>query len=92
MRNLLQGGFNGPVMPVTPKYKAVHGVLAYPTISDLPQVPDLAIICTSKDLSFKLVEELGEKGCKFAILIASGFKTEHKHKLKSIAKPLVSVF
>ena len=53
MRNLLQGGLNGPVMPVTPKYKAVHGVLAYPTISALPQVPDLAIVCTNKHLSFK---------------------------------------
>lgn len=27
MRNLLAGGFNGPVMPVTPAYKAVQGVL-----------------------------------------------------------------
>jgi len=86
MRNLLQGGFNGPVMPVTPKYKAVHGVLAYPTISDLPQVPDLAIVCTNKHLSFKLIEELGAKGCKYAILIASGFKKEHKHQLKEVAK------
>lgn len=25
MRNLLAGGFNGPVMPVTPAYKAVQG-------------------------------------------------------------------
>ena len=30
MRNLLAGGFNGPVMPVTPAYKAVQGVLAWP--------------------------------------------------------------
>ena len=28
MRNLLAGGFGGPVLPVTPKYKAVSGVLA----------------------------------------------------------------
>lgn len=27
MRNLLAGGFNGPVMPVTPAYKAVQGYL-----------------------------------------------------------------
>ncbi|XPE39908.1 CoA-binding protein [Shigella flexneri] len=30
MRNLLAGGFNGPVLPVTPAWKAVLGVLAWP--------------------------------------------------------------
>ena len=86
MRNLLQGGFNGPIMPVTPKYKAVHGVLAYPTIAALPQIPDLAILCTNKHLSINLIKELGEKGCKHAILIASGFKTEQKQALIATAK------
>ena len=36
MRNLLAGGFNGPVLPVTPAWKAVLGVLAWPTIDSLP--------------------------------------------------------
>ncbi|WP_350583422.1 CoA-binding protein, partial [Pseudomonas sp. HY2-MNA-CIBAN-0224] len=27
MRNLLQSGFKGPIMPVTPNHTAVHGVL-----------------------------------------------------------------
>ncbi len=35
MKNLLQGGFDGAIMPVTPYYPAVCGVLAYKTISDL---------------------------------------------------------
>ncbi len=35
MRNLLAGGFNGPVLPVTPP-KAVLGVLARPDIARLP--------------------------------------------------------
>ena len=46
MRNLLQGQFNGPIMPVTPHYKSVNGVLAYRSIEELPIIPDLAIICT----------------------------------------------
>ena len=35
MRNLLAGGFNGPVLPVTPAWKAVLGVLAWPDIARL---------------------------------------------------------
>ncbi|MBN9568252.1 MAG: CoA-binding protein, partial [Alphaproteobacteria bacterium] len=43
-RNLLAGGFSGPVMPVNPRYTAVAGVLAYPDITSLPIEPDLAVI------------------------------------------------
>ncbi|KAB7704432.1 hypothetical protein GBN32_17785, partial [Plesiomonas shigelloides] len=35
MRNLLDGGFTGPVLPVSPRHKAVCGVLAYPNIASL---------------------------------------------------------
>lgn len=86
MRNLLQGGFNGPIMPVSPKYKAVHGVLAYPSIDALPQVPDLAILCTRAELAPELIDELGKKGCKNAIVIAAGFNRELSHQLKQVAK------
>ena len=47
MRNLLAGGFNGPVLPVTPAWKAVLGVLAWPDIASLPFTPDLAVLCTN---------------------------------------------
>lgn len=36
MRNLLQSGFGGAIMPVTPKYKSVSGVIAYPNVASLP--------------------------------------------------------
>ncbi|MDI3361636.1 protein lysine acetyltransferase [Lelliottia sp. V89_10] len=71
MRNLLAGGFNGPVMPVTPAYKAVQGVLAWPDIQSLPFVPDLAILCTHAKRNLTLLEALGEKGCKTCIILSS---------------------
>ncbi|QIR14493.1 bifunctional acetate--CoA ligase family protein/GNAT family N-acetyltransferase [Shewanella aestuarii] len=72
MRNLLSGGFSGPIMPVTPKYTAVMGVLAYPNIDALPVKPDLAIICTSGLKIPAIVERLAQFGCKAAIIMASG--------------------
>ncbi|MGL4601979.1 MAG: CoA-binding protein, partial [Plesiomonas sp.] len=71
MRNLLEGGFNGPILPVTPRYQAVSGVLAYACIADLPLIPDLAVICTHARHNLSLLEQLGEKGCK-AVLLLSG--------------------
>ncbi|HCN97645.1 MAG TPA: protein lysine acetyltransferase, partial [Leclercia sp.] len=71
MRNLLAGGFNGPILPVTPAYKAVLGVLAWPDVDSLPFIPDLAVLCTHARRNIALLEALGEKGCKTCIILSS---------------------
>ncbi|HDR2162077.1 TPA: protein lysine acetyltransferase [Enterobacter cancerogenus] len=71
MRNLLAGGFNGPVLPVTPSWKAVQGVLAWPDVQSLPFVPDLAVLCTHAKRNLDLLESLGQKGCKTCIILSS---------------------
>ncbi len=60
MRSLLAGGFNGPVLPVTPARKAVLGVMARPDIASLPFTPDLAILCTNASVT-ALLDALGAK-------------------------------
>ncbi len=45
-RNLMSGGFKGPVMPVDPERRALEGALTYPDIASLPLAPDLAVINT----------------------------------------------
>ena len=72
MRNLLQGQFDGPILPVTPHYKSVNGVLAYRSIEELPIVPDLAIICTRATRVPAIILQLGRKGTRNAIVIAAG--------------------
>jgi acetyltransferase len=72
IRNLLQGGFEGPIMPVTGKYKSVAGILAYPNIASLPLVPELAIIDTPPSLVPLHVDELGRRGTRAAILLTAG--------------------
>ena len=71
MRNLLAGGFSGPVLPVTPAWKAVCGVLAWPDIASLPFTPDLAVLCTRATRNLALLDALGEKGCKTCIILSA---------------------
>ncbi|NDL63943.1 bifunctional acetate--CoA ligase family protein/GNAT family N-acetyltransferase [Acerihabitans arboris] len=71
MRNLLDGGFGGPILPVTPRYPAVCGVLSYPDVASLPLVPDLAVLCTRASRNAGLLDELGKHGCKTAIILSS---------------------
>jgi len=71
MNNLLAAGFNGPIMPVTPKYTSVHGVLAYKQVSDLPITPDLAVICTNEFRIPDILNALAIKGCRAAIIVTT---------------------
>ena len=72
-RNLFKGGFDGPIMPVNPKYQAIEGVLTYPSIEALPLVPDLAVISTPPETVPGIVEALGKKGTRAAVVITAGF-------------------
>src|SRR5680860_135763 len=76
MQNLLKGGFQGPIMPVNPKYQAVCGVLAYPNVQALPVNPDLAILCTPPDTIPRLLQELGERGVRAAVILTAGIRPE----------------
>ncbi|MBF0108086.1 MAG: GNAT family N-acetyltransferase [Magnetococcales bacterium] len=75
-RNLLQGGFSGPIMPVNPKYRAVAGVLAYPDVAHLPIIPDLAVLCTPANVIPELIAALIQRGTRAAIIMSSGLKRE----------------
>jgi hypothetical protein len=65
--NLLAGGFAGPVLPVTPAWKAVLGVLAWPTIESLPFSPDLAVLCTHAGAILSYWSRWGKKAAKPAL-------------------------
>lgn len=72
MRNLLAGGFTGPIMPVNSKREALFDLSCHPDVASLPQVPDLAVICTPAETVPRLIAELGEKGTRAAVVITAG--------------------
>lgn len=73
MRNLIQAGFQGPIMPVGTE-KSVCGVLAYPDVASLPQAPDLAMLCTPVNTLVDVMRALGEKGAKAACIMTAGLQ------------------
>ncbi len=71
MKNLLQGGFQGAILPVTPKYKSVCGVLAYSSIEQMPIIPDLAVLCTHASRNIEIFKQLASKGIGAVIVLSS---------------------
>lgn len=74
MRNLLEGGFDGPVWPVNRRRGTVAGQRAYATVADLPEPPDLAVIATPAETVPALITQLGERGTRAAIVITAGLE------------------
>jgi acetyltransferase len=72
-RNLLNSGFEGPVMPVNPRHAAIEGVFAYPDAAALPLVPDLAVIATPPASVPNLIGALAARGTRAAVVISAGF-------------------
>lgn len=72
-RNLFAGGFSGPILPVNPRRPEIMGRPCYPDVAALPHAPDLAILATPAPVIPDIVRELGERGCRAAIVISTGF-------------------
>ncbi|MCB0165547.1 MAG: CoA-binding protein, partial [Anaerolineae bacterium] len=89
MRSLLQGGFDGAIIPVTPKYKAVAGVLAFPDVASLPEPPDLAVICTPPATVPGLIAELGARGTRAAIVLTAGLERLQDDQGRSLQQAML---
>lgn len=72
-RNLFGAGFEGPILTVNPRERAIRSTLNYRSIAELPLVPDLAVISTPPDTVPDLIGELGARGCRAAVVITAGF-------------------
>ncbi|MFA5860595.1 MAG: acetate--CoA ligase family protein [Candidatus Thermoplasmatota archaeon] len=72
--NLLAGGFQGPVYPVNRTARDVASVRAYPSVLDIPDPVDVAIIVVPAPAVLSAVDECGRKGVKGLVIITAGFR------------------
>ncbi|CAM3782403.1 GNAT family N-acetyltransferase [Smaragdicoccus niigatensis] len=79
LANLLAGQFNGPVYPVNELRRSVQGVRAYPTVHDIPDTVDLAIIAVpAADIDAVFADCLA-KGVKGVVILSAGFAESGEH-------------
>ena len=71
--NLMNAGFQGKVYPLHPTEKSVLGFQAFQKATDLPEVPDLAVLVVPTRVVVPLLEDLGKRGVKRAIVTTAGF-------------------
>jgi acyl-CoA synthetase (NDP forming) len=71
--NILKGNFKGKVFPVNPHEKSILGYRCFPSVNDIPEVPDLAIITTPANAVPPLIDQCGRKKIGFVVVISSDF-------------------
>src|SRR4030043_1483092 len=72
--NLVEFGFGGIVYPVGPSGGFIQTHRIYRSISEIPDPVDLAVILTPARTVPGLLEECGQKGVRWAIIEAAGFR------------------
>ncbi len=74
LRNLLRCGFQGVVYPVNPHAHAVHAVRASPSVLDLPEPVDLAVVAVPAARVIEVARQCAQAGVKAMVVISAGFK------------------
>jgi acetyl coenzyme A synthetase (ADP forming)-like protein len=73
LRNLLAGDFAGPVYPINPSASAVAGVRAYPSLRDVPDRVDLAVLVVPAEQVLAVVHDCVAKHVRGLVVISAGF-------------------
>jgi len=65
--------YAGKIFPVNPKYREIAGLPCYPSLMEIPEPVDLALIGIPRQLVFGAMKDCGEKKIPFVILFSAGY-------------------
>lgn len=71
---LMEAGYRGTIYPVNPKYEEVLGLRCYPSVRDIPEQVDLAVVMVRAQRSAAALRDCVESGAKYVVVCTSGFK------------------
>lgn len=72
LRFLQRFGFRGQIYPVNPVRPETQGLRTWPSVLELPQAPELAIIAVAGDDAFQAIDDCASVGVKVAVVMTGG--------------------
>lgn len=73
MQFLRSAGFRGRIYPINPNRSTVQGEQAWPSLAELPEVPEHVFVLSPTDSVLPTVQECARLGVKVVTVLASGF-------------------
>lgn len=83
--------FDGMLFQVNAKHRELAGRPCFPSLSELPQVPDCVVIATGRDAVEPIVAECARLGVGGAIILAAGFAETGKPELAALQDRVVAI-
>ncbi len=74
LKNLIDGGFEGPIYPVNPSADDVLGLACYDKLEEVDPLPDLVVIAVPARFVPDVVDTCAELRIKAAVIVSAGFK------------------
>ncbi len=72
LTNLLKG-FGGKIYPVNPRYSSIEGLICYPSVLDVPDPVDLAIVFVPGPMVPKVIQECAMRKIPGVMIESGGF-------------------
>ncbi|MQG17678.1 MAG: acetate--CoA ligase family protein [SAR202 cluster bacterium] len=69
----LRGKDKVTIYPVNPRYEEIQGLKSYPSVTDLPEAPDVVGIVIPYNNVLNVLQESYAKGTRAAVVISAGF-------------------
>ena len=73
LHNLVLEELAGALYPINPHAESIHSLKCYPSVLDVPDPVDLAIVSVPKKIVPTVVKECLEKGVQGLVVITAGF-------------------
>ena len=65
--------FHNRVYPINPNTSEIMGIRCYPSVFDLPEVPDLAVVILPAKIAIRAVADVAKRGIPAIVCITAGF-------------------
>ena len=88
VKSLVQGHYGGRILPVNPKDQQIWGIRSYPTLSEIREKVDLAVIAVPAPFVSDILHECGKKMVKGVVLITAGFREIEDAKGEALEKEI----
>src|SRR5690606_34302231 len=76
LRFLTEAGYEGRIYPINPKVDAINGLRAYPSLADVPEPVDQALIIVPSSAAQPALQSCIDHGIRHVQILSSGFAEE----------------
>lgn len=85
-KNIISGGYAGRIYPVNPRAATIHGLPCFPTVADLPEAVDIAVIAVPPPAVIGAAVNCGKRGVRSLVVITAGLDADTGSELLAICR------